>query len=131
MPVRVVVREPLKARGVFQHKGRLHGKTRETGKQLDFKKESGKWHRRTYLWGSRGDADVENRTFWGKDRVGRIQRAARKRTRDSVQKRQPVGICCLPPTRGLCEHPEGWDGEGGGSGAQEGGDLCLPAADAC
>ena len=63
--------------------------------------------------------------------MGRIQRAAWKRTRDSVQKRQPVGICCLPQTRGLCDHPEGWDGEGGGSGAQEGGELCPPAADAC
>lgn len=40
------------------------------------------------------------------------------------------GICCLPQTRGLCAHPEGWDGEGGGTGAQEGRDLGLPVAGA-
>ena len=28
----------------------------------------------------------------------------------------------------LCENLEGWDGEGGGSGVQVGGDTCIPMA---
>ena len=30
---------------------------------------------------------------------------------------------------GLCNNLEGWDGEGGGSEGQEGGDICIPMAD--
>ena len=31
----------------------------------------------------------------------------------------------------LCDNLEGWDAEGGGRGAQEGGDICIPMADPC
>ena len=31
----------------------------------------------------------------------------------------------------LCDNLEGWNGEGGGSGFQEGGDICIPNADSC
>ena len=31
----------------------------------------------------------------------------------------------------LCDNLEGWEGEGGGRGVQEGGDLCIPSADSC
>ena len=30
---------------------------------------------------------------------------------------------------GLCDNLEGWEGEGGGREAQEGGDTCIPMAD--
>ena len=33
--------------------------------------------------------------------------------------------------QGLCINLEGWDGEGGESGVQEGGDTCIPMADSC
>ena len=29
----------------------------------------------------------------------------------------------------LCENLEGWDGVGGGTEIQEGGDICVPMAD--
>ena len=29
----------------------------------------------------------------------------------------------------LWDNPEGWGGEGGGSGAQDEGDTCIPVAD--
>ena len=31
--------------------------------------------------------------------------------------------------QGLCVNLEGWDGEGDGMEAQEGGDMCIPMAD--
>ena len=32
---------------------------------------------------------------------------------------------------GPCNNLEGWDGEGGGRGGQEQGDICIPMADSC
>ena len=29
----------------------------------------------------------------------------------------------------FCDHLEGWDGEGGGRGVQEGADVCIPMTD--
>ena len=34
-------------------------------------------------------------------------------------------------TRRLCDNVERWDGAGGGREVQEGGDICIPMADAC
>ena len=31
----------------------------------------------------------------------------------------------------LCDSLEGWKGDGSGRGVQEGGDICIPMADAC
>ena len=31
----------------------------------------------------------------------------------------------------LWDNPEGWGGEGGGSGVQDGGNTCTPTADSC
>ena len=31
----------------------------------------------------------------------------------------------------LCGHLEGWAGAGGAREVQEGGDICIPAADSC
>ena len=31
----------------------------------------------------------------------------------------------------LCDNIEGWDGEGGGRGVQEGGYICIPMVDSC
>ena len=33
--------------------------------------------------------------------------------------------------QGLCINLEGWDGEGDGREVQNGGDMCIPVADAC
>ena len=33
--------------------------------------------------------------------------------------------------QGLCINLEGWDGEGDGSEAQEGEDICISMADSC
>ena len=33
------------------------------------------------------------------------------------------------PKQVLCDNLEGWGGEGGGRGVQEGGDTCMPKAD--
>ena len=32
---------------------------------------------------------------------------------------------------GLCNNLEGWEGVGGGSEVQDGGDTCIPMADSC
>ena len=34
-------------------------------------------------------------------------------------------------SNGLCINLEGWDGEGDGSEAQEGEDICISMADSC
>ena len=31
----------------------------------------------------------------------------------------------------LCDNPEGWDGEGGGRGVQDGGDTYTPVVNSC
>ena len=31
----------------------------------------------------------------------------------------------------LWDNPEGWGGEGGGKGVQDGGDICISGADSC
>ena len=33
--------------------------------------------------------------------------------------------------QGLCINLEGWDGEGNGREAKEGGDICIPMPDSC
>ena len=33
--------------------------------------------------------------------------------------------------QGLCDHLEGWDGEGDRREVEEGGDTCIPVADSC
>ena len=40
-------------------------------------------------------------------------------------------LACLAenPKLVLCDNLEGWNGEGGGKEAQEGGDMCIPMAD--
>ena len=50
-----------------------------------------------------------------------------------MQKRQPMGICCLSQgtQTSLCNNLEGWDGEGSGREGQEGGDICVPMTDSC
>ena len=40
-----------------------------------------------------------------------------------------MGSCCI--TQGLCDNLEEWNGEGGGSEAEQGGDICIPVADSC
>ena len=35
------------------------------------------------------------------------------------------------PKQVLCDNLKGWDGEEGGRGAQEGGDLCVLNVDSC
>ena len=35
------------------------------------------------------------------------------------------------PKPGLWDNPEGWGGEGGGTGVQDSGDTCIPVANAC
>ena len=62
----------------------------------------------------------------------RKERVTWKLTLPSVN-RQPTGICCLAQETqtGALYQPEGWDGEGDGREAQEGGDMCIPVADSC
>ena len=40
-------------------------------------------------------------------------------------------VCLRDLKPGLCNNLEGWDGAAGGSEVQEGGDTCIPVADAC
>jgi len=41
-------------------------------------------------------------------------------------------VCLRGPKQGLCLiNLEGWDGEGDGRQAVEGGDICIPMADSC
>ena len=35
------------------------------------------------------------------------------------------------PHLALCDNLDGWDGEGGGRGVQEGVDMCIPVIDSC
>jgi len=40
-------------------------------------------------------------------------------------------VCLRELKQGLCNNPEGWDGEEDGREVQEGGDICMPMADSC
>ena len=40
-------------------------------------------------------------------------------------------VCCRELKQGLCINLEGWNGEGDGREAPEGGDICIPMADSC
>ena len=45
-----------------------------------------------------------------------------------------MGICCMTQgtlKQGLCDNLEGWDGEGDGREAQEGGDMGILMTDSC
>ena len=44
---------------------------------------------------------------------------------------KPLHECLRELKQGLCINLEGWDGEGDGREAQEGGDICVPMADSC
>ena len=38
-------------------------------------------------------------------------------------------VCLTELKQGLCDHLEGWHGEGDRREVQEGGDICMPMAD--
>ena len=40
-------------------------------------------------------------------------------------------VCLRGGKQGLCLNLEGWDGEGNGREAKEGGDICIPMPDSC
>ena len=40
-------------------------------------------------------------------------------------------VCLRELKQGLCINLEGWNGEGDGREAPEGGDICIPMADSC
>ena len=70
-------------------------------------------------------------TQWGKERVGRTERVAWKRihpTRKTDGQREcAMWLRELHPV--FCDHLQGWDGDGGGTEAQGGGDKWIPMAD--
>ena len=42
-----------------------------------------------------------------------------------------LAVCLRELKLGLCDSLEGWDGVRGEGENQEGGDICVPMADAC
>ena len=40
-------------------------------------------------------------------------------------------VCLRELKQGLCNNPEGWDGEGDGREVQDGEDIYIPMADSC
>ena len=46
-----------------------------------------------------------------------------------IDSQQEFSVWLRKLKQGLCINLEGWDGEGDGREAQEGGDICVPMAD--
>ena len=46
-----------------------------------------------------------------------------------IDSQQEFSVWLRKLKQGLCINLEGWDGEGDGRGAQEGGDICVPMVD--
>ena len=62
-------------------------------------------------------------TLWEKVRVGWSEKTASKHVHYQVWNRSPVQVGCMRQVLGAGVHwddPEGWDGEGGGRGVQDG-----------
>ena len=91
----------------------------------------GRWYWWTYLQGSSGDADIENRHMdmgRGKECEGGTNEDRGMETYTLL-----VGNCSMTQetqTR-VCDNLEGWDELGGGREASEGGGICVPMADSC
>ena len=64
---------------------------------------------------------------------GEMHGKSNMETYHHMQNRQPMGICCMAQETqtGALYQPWGWDGEGDGREAQEGGDIGIPIADSC
>ena len=83
------------------------------------------------MQGSSGDTDIENRLIDAGNREARLSRMERVTWKLTLSYVKLIanGICCM--SQELCISLEGWDGEGHGTEAQEGGDVCIPMADSC
>ena len=70
-------------------------------------------------------------TQWGKEGVGRVERIAWKHI--AICNTESGNLLCRHRELNsvLCDNLEGWDGMGDGREVQEGGGICIPAADIC
>ena len=48
-----------------------------------------------------------------------------------IESQWKFAVCLRELKQGLCINLEGWNGEGDGREAPEGGDICIPMADSC
>ena len=48
-----------------------------------------------------------------------------------VNSQWEFAVCCRELNLVLCDNLEGWDEVGDGREVSEGGDICIPMADAC
>ena len=91
------------------------------------------WYRRTYLQGSNGERDIENRLM----DMGRGEEKVRCMKSDmetyltmcKTDNQREFAVCLRKLKQGFCISLEGWDGEGDGREVQEGWHICIPMAD--
>ena len=80
---------------------------------------------------SNGDTDIENRLM----DMGRWEERVRcMETYIAICKidsQWEFAVFLRELKQGLCINLEGWNGEGDGREAPEGGDICIPMADSC
>ena len=87
------------------------------------------------MQGNNGETDTKNRlmdTVRGEERVRCMERVTVKLTLPYVKQITNGNLLYISECKqGLCIHQEGWDGEGNGREAKEGGDICIPMPDSC
>ena len=93
------------------------------------------WYWRTYIQGSNGETDIENRLMdmgRGEERVRCLEGVTWKHiTICKVDRQWEFVIWLRKLKQGLCINSEGWDGDEDGREVQKGGDICVPMADSC
>ena len=84
------------------------------------------------MQGSNGETDIETDVERGGE--GEMYGESNMKTYITIGKidsQWEFAVCLRELKQGLCNNPEGWDGEEDGREVQEGGDICMPMADSC
>ena len=81
------------------------------------------------MGGRNRDTDIENRPWtWGGEGEGETNERVALTHMHTTCKRdsqQEFAVGCRQLNTVLCDNVEGWDGVGGGTEGQEGGDICM------
>ena len=84
------------------------------------------------MQGSNGETDIETDVERGGE--GEMYGESNMETYIAICKidsQWEFAVCLRELKQGLCNNPEGWDGEEDGREFQEGRDICTPMADSC
>ena len=80
---------------------------------------------------SNGDTDIENRLMDMGRREERVRCMETYIAICKIDSQWEFAVFLRELKQGLCINLEGWNGEGDGREAPEGGDICIPMADSC